>query len=96
MGFAGLISFIGLGIGYTSLVGLIISLVGSIIYRNGLGDLMGLIGVQIGYGLGLVGLIGHIGHIGLNSHNDVVGLFTKMEFEIPFYSHFFDQISKNK
>jgi hypothetical protein len=34
----------------------------------------------------IVGLIGHIGRIGLNGHNDVIGLFTKMEFEIPFYS----------
>jgi hypothetical protein len=83
------ISFIGLGISYTGLVGLIISFVGRIVGRNGLVnlvDLISLIGGQINYGLGLVGLIGHIGRIGLNGHNDVVGFFTNMEFEIPYYS----------
>ncbi len=49
-------------------------------------NIVGLIGGHIGYGLGLVGLIGLIGRIGLNSHNDVVGLIDKMEFEIPCYS----------
>jgi hypothetical protein len=82
------ISFIGLGIGYTGFVGLIISFVGRIVGRNGLVNLVNLIsliGGQIDYGLGLVGLIGQIGRIGLNTHNDVVGFFTNMEFEIPYY-----------
>jgi hypothetical protein len=49
-------------------------------------SLMDLIGGHISHDLGLVSLIDHIGRISLNGHNDVVGFFTNMEFEIPCYS----------
>ncbi len=96
VGFIGLgISFIGLGVGYTGLVGLIklvelISFIGlvGLVDLGGISlvSLMGLIGGHISHGLGLVGLIGLNGCIGLNSHNDIVGLINSMEFEIPCYS----------
>jgi hypothetical protein len=90
VGFIGLgISFIGLGIGYTDLVGLIklvelISFIGLVNLVNLCGislvSLMCLIGGHISHGLGLVGLIGLFGCIGLNSHNDIIGLINSMEF----------------
>jgi hypothetical protein len=96
VGFIGLgISFIGLGVGYTGLVGLIklvelISFIGLVGLVNlggiSLFILMGLIGGHISHGLGLVGLIGLIGRIGLNGHNDGIGLVNNIKFEIPYYS----------